>query len=66
MLNTWRAAAVGLDAATAAFAAFNLVYFLYRLGRCREIHLLHMGNIDKERAKAEFESKFFVEVKIKD
>jgi hypothetical protein len=33
--TTWRAAAVGLDAATAACAAFNLAYFLYRLGRYR-------------------------------
>jgi hypothetical protein len=32
----WRAVAVGLDAATAAFAAFNLTYFLYRLVRRRE------------------------------
>ena len=36
MPSTWRAAAVGLDAATAACAAFNLAYFLYRLARCRE------------------------------
>jgi hypothetical protein len=34
--STWRAAAVGLDAATAACAAFNLAYFLCRLARCRE------------------------------
>jgi len=34
--STWQAAAVGLDAATAACAAFNLAYFLYRLARCRE------------------------------
>lgn len=36
MPSTWRAAAVGLDAATAACAAFNLTYFLYRLARWRE------------------------------
>lgn len=36
MSTTWRAAAAGLDAATMACAAFNLVYFLYRLARCRE------------------------------
>ena len=36
MCSTWRAAAVGLDSATAACAALNLAYFLYRLARCRE------------------------------
>ena len=36
MPSTWRAAAVGLDAATAACAAFNLAYFLCRLARRRE------------------------------
>ena len=36
MSSTWRAAAVGLDAATAACAAFNLAYFVLRLGRYRE------------------------------
>ena len=36
MSTTWRAAAVGLDSATAACAALNLAYFLYRLTRCRE------------------------------
>jgi hypothetical protein len=34
--STWRAAAVGLDSMTAACAALNLSYFLYRLGRRRE------------------------------
>ncbi len=36
MPTTWRAAAVGLDAATATCAAFNLTYFLYRLTQCRD------------------------------
>ncbi len=36
MPSTWRTAAVGLDAATAACAALNLAYFLYRLARYRE------------------------------
>lgn len=36
------------------------------LSRCREIHLLHMGNIDKQQAKADFEKRFFVDVRIKD
>lgn len=36
MPSTWRAVAIGLDTATAACAAFNLAYFLYRLARCRE------------------------------
>jgi hypothetical protein len=34
--STWRAAAVGLDSTTAACAALNLAYFLYRLARWRE------------------------------
>jgi hypothetical protein len=33
--STWRAAAVGLEASTAACGAFNLAYFLYHLARCR-------------------------------
>ncbi|MEE8346685.1 MAG: hypothetical protein V3S20_05010 [Dehalococcoidia bacterium] len=36
MPTTLRAAAFGLDAATATCAAFNLTYFLYRLARRRE------------------------------
>ena len=36
MCSTWRAAAVGLDSATAACAALNLAYFLCRLARRRE------------------------------
>ncbi len=36
MPTAWRAAAVGLDAATAACAALNLAYFVHRLARCRE------------------------------
>ena len=35
MSSTWRAAAVGLDTATAACAAFNLAYFVFRLARYR-------------------------------
>lgn len=35
MTSSWRSAAVGLDAATAACAALNLAYFLYRLARWR-------------------------------
>ena len=35
MPGTWRAVAVGLDAATAGFAAFNLTYFLCRVLRRR-------------------------------
>ena len=31
MPGTWRTAAAGLDGLTAACAAFNLAYFLYRL-----------------------------------
>lgn len=36
------------------------------LSRCREIHLLHLSNdnIDKEQAKKDFESKFFIETKV--
>ena len=36
MPGTWRSAAAGLDGLTAACAAFNLAYFLYRLARRRE------------------------------
>ena len=36
MPGTWRTAAAGLDGLTAACAAFNLAYFLYRLVRRRE------------------------------
>ena len=36
MPSTWQAAAVSLDAATAACAGFNLIYFLCRLVRRRE------------------------------
>ena len=36
MPGTWRTAALGLDGLTAACAAFNLVYFLYRLAQRRE------------------------------
>ena len=36
MPGTWRTAVVGLDGLTAACAAFNLAYFLYRLARRRE------------------------------
>ncbi len=36
------------------------------LSKCREVHLLHCSadNINKDRIKAEFEKKLFVEVKI--
>ena len=36
MSSAWEAVVVGLDSLTAACAAFNLTYFLYRLGRRRE------------------------------
>ena len=36
MASAWEAVVVGLDSLTAACAAFNLTYFLYRLGRRRE------------------------------
>ncbi len=36
MSSTWRAAAAGVDTITAACAAFNLTYFLFRLARRRE------------------------------
>jgi phosphoribosyl 1,2-cyclic phosphodiesterase len=37
------------------------------LSRCREIHLLHCssGNLDKEKTKAEFKKKLFIEPIIK-
>ena len=36
MPGTWRTAAAAVDGLTAACAAFNLSYFLYRLARRRE------------------------------
>ena len=36
MSSAWEAVVVGLDSLTAACAAFNLTYFLYRLARLRE------------------------------
>ena len=36
MSTPWRAAVAGLDAATAACAALNLTYFLYRLASRRD------------------------------
>ncbi len=34
------------------------------LSHCREIHLLHMGNIDREKTRIEFEKLFFIETRI--
>ncbi len=31
---------------------------------CREIHLLHMGNIDKKKTQAEFKARFFIATKL--
>ncbi len=36
MASAWEAVVVGLDSLTAACAALNLTYFLYRLARRRE------------------------------
>ena len=36
MPSSWRTAAISVDALTAACAALNLTYFLYRAGRRRE------------------------------
>ena len=34
------------------------------LSHCREIHLLHMGNINKEQTRKEIEQKFFIDTRI--